>query len=961
MMSKIRNLHSNWKVQRLLRSSISLLLLLGFLAPSSGFAQNPPEPTKEPTPPREAAPLETSDPQFTRDGKMIVIVILAEQPLQEVSRQVQVEYEVQYEALGAELRAIIPSTWEGESLTREQESRITLDVPEITPELREQIEALNLQVEALDKEVRQEILQRIQPRLEASQTELVQAIESMGGHILYRYTILNGVAATIPPEIKAALEARTDVVEIVDDQLMTGHLNVSVPSIYPSSWWSAGYDGGIWDVGIIDSGIDDTHPGLSSHNYYEQRCLAAADASITGMPGFDPTVDDVNGHGTHVAGIVASTNATYRGVSYGSDRVLNLKAGFDNNGIDGGTASMYWTDSMACVDWGLMTASDEADTLNLSYGGATSSDDTQFARFWDGVVSNLGVPSIISAGNSGPSGGTLGDPCIAYNVMCVAAMDDKNTTSRSDDSIWSNSSRGPTAGGRKKPDLTAPGANIYSSNNTWEGAAADWVQYSGTSMAAPHVAGANMLMVDYYGVERPLVQKAILINTAVDWGAADWDSTYGWGYIDLNHAYLHRSDWFKSSISSRPDYDFYKGYAFNGDKATLVWNRRVNYAGASYPGTYYSLSDIDLGLYNEDTNGWIKGSMSSIDNVEQVSSNISANVVIKVDAWSTSLHGVSTETYALATEESFASAAGPTLNIGSSIFNQCVGDQWSVNVPVNNTGDLNAHNVQTGLSIPAGLSIVSGTNPQNLGMIADGAGTIGSWTLGANTVGIYSVPVNASSVSYGETFIGSNSLSVNVSDSPAAPALLSPANASSSCDPLPTFTWTPVSGAASYHIQVDNNSDFSSPEIDTTTVAANYTHASALSPGIYYWRVTADNICGPSSWSSTHNFTILATPSGPSLITPVDGSITTNLDLTFTWDAVPGASSYLIQVDNDFDFSSPEIDETHPVNNYTPTLPLPIGSHYWRVAATNLCGTTWSAIRQFDIAMINYIPLVFRP
>jgi hypothetical protein len=81
---------------------------------------------------------------------------------------------------------------------------------------------------------------------------------------------------------------------------------------------------------------------------------------------------------------------------------------------------------------------DDADTLNLSYGGSTSSDDTDFARFWDAVVDDLGVPSTISAGNDGPSAYTLGDPSIAYNVLCVANMDDQNTTSRSDDTIRNN-------------------------------------------------------------------------------------------------------------------------------------------------------------------------------------------------------------------------------------------------------------------------------------------------------------------------------------------------------------------------------------------------------------------------------------------------------------------------------------------------------------------------------------------
>jgi uncharacterized repeat protein (TIGR01451 family) len=346
-------------------------------------------------------------------------------------------------------------------------------------------------------------------------------------------------------------------------------------------------------------------------------------------------------------------------------------------------------------------------------------------------------------------------------------MDDQNTTSRSDDTIRTSSSRGPTANGRKKPDITAPGTNILSCDNSWEGATPDFVSISGTSMAAPHVAGANLLMVEYYGVERPMVQKAVLINTADDWGTTDWDSTYGWGYMDLYHAYVHRGDFFRTTISPGPDYDLYAGYAWNGDTATLVWHRRVDYAGSSDPSTYYSLSDLDLYMYREDTGAWVDSSTSSVDNVEQVKAADSYPVVVKVDAYSTSFQGAPTEGYALATEENFSAASPPAFSLGTSGYSQGVGDQWTVNVTVYNNGDVAAHNVNVSLSIPTGLSIVSGSNPQNIGTIGSGANSTASWTLQADQAGSHSVPVNVSSSSYAEIFTGSGSFSVDVSDLPS--------------------------------------------------------------------------------------------------------------------------------------------------------------------------------------------------
>jgi len=366
-------------------------------------------------------------------------------------------------------------------------------------------------------------------------------------------------------------------------------------------------------------------------------------------------------------------------------------------------------------------------------------------------------------------------------------------------------------------------------------------------MAAPHVAGAQLLMTNYLG-RLPMVQKAVLINTADDWGTADWDSTYGWGYIDLEEAEFNKDDWFRTTVSPAPDYDLYKGFLFNGDTATLVWIRRVDY-NASFPSTYYALSDLDLRLYNENTNSQLDYSTSAVDNVEQVQASGTYNVVIKVDPWSSSFAGKSTETYALATEENFTAASGPAFSLGTSNYNKCVGDQWTVNVTGNNTGDLIAHGVQISLTVPAGVSITSGSNPQSVGSIADASSKIATWTMQADAVGNHNVPVVIESSSYGENFSGASSLSVDVSDVPATPALISPGNGSRSGDTTPYFDWSSLSGATSYQIQVDNDPSFSSPEIDTSTASSAYTPPSDLSYGTYYWRVRADNSCGPSLWS----------------------------------------------------------------------------------------------------------------
>jgi hypothetical protein len=787
----------------------------------------------------------------------------------------------------------------------------------------------------------------------------------MGGQILYRYAIVNGIAAAIPPEARTALEARPEVAEIVDDQRMTGHLDVSVPSIDADRWWSAGYTGWNWDAAVVDSGVDRTHPGLSSLDYCESRSLATADATVPGMPGNDPTVDDVNGHGTHVAGIVSSTDSTYRGVAYGLDMLFNCKAAYDEDGSDGGSTGMYWSDAMNCVDWALLGSGcgDTADAVNLSYGASAGSDDSGFARFWDAVVDDLAIPVTISAGNSGPDASTVEDPCIAYNVVCVANMDDQNTSDRSDDTINTSSSRGPTQGGRKKPDLTAPGTDILSASNNWE-AEDDWVSMSGATMAAPHVTGAQLLMTDYYASREPMIQKAVLINAAEDRGDPEWDPIYGWGYVDLWEADFNKDNWSQSSISPRPDYHLYKGYMADGKKATLVWHRRAGYGGDNYPTTYYDLGDLDLYLYREDNGSLVDASTSSIDNVEQVQTSYTLYyAVIKVDSASSSFDGAVAETYALATEEGFTAASGPDFGVGTSNYDECANNEWTVEVTVDSAGDLAAHNVQVSLSIPAGLALVSGENPQTLGTIASGDDQTASWTLSGDQAGNYTVPVDVSSRSYGEDFSGSASFAIDVTATPSDPDLIIPTNGDSTCDTSPTFDWSAVSGATSYRIQVDDDSDFSSPVIDSTTSISYFSPSSALPPTNYYWRVRAANGCGDGPWSSAWSVTIAEPPStAPGLISPSESGSTCDTTPTFDWSTVSGATSYRIQVDDALNFGSPVIDITTSNSNFTPSSALAPGIYYWRVRAGNGCGDgPWSDARSFTILASPSTPDLISP
>jgi hypothetical protein len=192
---------------------------------------------------------------------------------------------------------------------------------------------------------------------------------------------------------------------------------------------------------------------------------------------------------------------------------------------------------------------------------------------------------------------------------------------------------------------------------------------------------------------------------------------------------------------------------------------------------------------------------------------------------------------------------------------------------------------------------------------------------------------------------------------PAAPSLSFPPDGGSTCDTTPTFQWSERSGAASYHIQVDENEDFSSPVISTTTFVARYTPDAALPLGAYYWRVQALSPYGNSDWSPQGQFAIVLTLPAPSLSSPPEGRSTCGRHPTFEWSPVSG--SYHIQVDDDGDFSSTLIDEEIPRANYTPDADLPAGTYYWRVMALSDCGDSgWSPVWRLVHTGCTYLPLI---
>jgi len=252
-------------------------------------------------------------------------------------------------------------------------------------------------------------------------------------------------------------------------------------------------------VGVIDTGIDLKHPDLQAN-------IKGGYNAINPLK----SPNDDNGHGTHVAGIIAALNNSIGVVGVGPNIDLYAIKVLNANG------SGYLSDVIEGLDWAI---TNKMQVVNMSLG---TSQDVQ--SFHDAIVRtyNAGITIVAAAGNSG---GSVSYPAAYPEVIAVSATDQNNQ-------IASFSSRGPEV------DLAAPGVSIYS---TYKGQS--YATLSGTSMAAPHVTGAAALIIDTKkcdlnldGVCTPAEVQQRLEQTAIDLGDPGKDNLYGSGLVNVYNA-----------------------------------------------------------------------------------------------------------------------------------------------------------------------------------------------------------------------------------------------------------------------------------------------------------------------------------------------------------------------------------------------------------------------------------------
>ena len=660
-------------------------------------------------------------------GASSYIVLLKDQRSHDASLATRAVYETQIEALVAQ-RTPLVRTW--------------ADLSEPT------VLELSSRIDALLGEMRVRIAADASRLHAPTRTAVESYVGEIGGVVTYRSPLLNLLAVRLPDDRVDLLRAHPLVASVEPDLAVDFALDISVPATGAPSFWGGGFTGGPFELVVPDTGVDASHPALVARISDAQTFHDAARFQGDYADNFS-TTDDLHGHGTHIAGIVASQDATYRGVAYGMLGVINAKFGYLTN-VGGGRG--IESDSMKAMDWAILTAG--GDVLSLSFGGGPNDNgESGWGRYMDALVDDLGIPVSVAAGNGGPGGGTLGIPATSYNIMTVGAIDDQNTVSRADDAIAAFSSRGPTGDNRQKPDIAAPGSSIVSAAHDWE-VAPDFVAFWGTSMAAPHVGAGFLLYTHAAGAPSfPARSKAVFLNTAQDLGAAGWDTAYGWGSMDLAQAWTYRN----AVVEGRADEGVPVFYRISGaisDRVTLVWQKHVVYNGISYPNTFYALNNLDLNLYDELGGNRIDQSARTRDNVEQVEFPSATTAIAKVFVVG-ALGGVPDEPFALAAKVTPVALAPPSLAVSLSAPSQVdSGQTFVVTANVTNTGGLRVSTATVTLTLPGGVTLVSGANPASLGGIPAGTTRTATWTVTSSQVGTHAISAGATASAWEETYVG---------------------------------------------------------------------------------------------------------------------------------------------------------------------------------------------------------------